>query len=113
MLFDDVAKKSDCFLNIGVVKFLELLDKDIKHGNSDFGLLGIMSVDVLGCFFSLFFFGVVIEKSDFFFDYIFNEHEQSRKDSWEVLSEFLAVDEAKSLPTCKNVSLLRISLFEL
>ena len=113
MLFDDIAKKSDSFLNIWVIEFLKLFDENIEHRNSNFSLLGIMGVDILVCFFGLFLFGVIIEKSNFLFDYVFNEHEQSGKNSWEILSEFLTVDEAKSLPTSKDIGFLRISLLKL
>jgi hypothetical protein len=60
MFFDDVAEKSNSFLDVGVVEFFQLLDEDVEHGDSDLGLLGVVGVDVLGGFFGLFFFGVVV-----------------------------------------------------
>lgn len=75
MFFDDIAKKSNCFLDVGIIEFLELFDEDIKHRNSNFGLFGIVGVDVLGCFFCFFFLGIIVEKRDFFLDNIFNKNE--------------------------------------
>lgn len=114
MLLDDVAEQTDSLLHVGVVKFFELLDEDIQHGDGDFCLLGIVGVDVLVGF-SLFLdvLCIVVELVDLLFDHVLHQDEQTGEDVVEVGSELAAVHQAQSLPSCQDVGLLRVSLLEL
>jgi len=51
MFFDDVTKKSHCFLDIRIVELFELLNENIQHRDGNLGLLSLISIDV--CVFSL------------------------------------------------------------
>lgn len=116
MISNDSAQQLYSFFNIWTIKFFQLFNENIKHGNSDFSLFSFKSVDVIKIFLGLFFvIGIgnwVIDKLEFCTDNIFNQNEQRWQNPVEVWRKLFPIDKTQSLPSCQYVCLLRISLFE-
>ena len=115
MFFDDGAKKIHSLFDIWIVEFFQLFDKDVKHRNSNFGFLSFISVDIFIIFFFIIFIFLksTVDHGNFFLNNLFNKHKQAGKNFVKIRSQVFSVDQAKSLPTSQDVSLLRISLFKL
>ena len=77
MILDDCAKKLNSFLNVWCIKFFQLFDENVKHGNGNFGFFGFKGIDVIGCIFAflLFLWGLnfTCDELDFSLDNIFNQ----------------------------------------
>jgi len=95
---------------VGSVKFFQFIHNDTQHIDGHFCFFSVIGLDIdllIIIFSSFLLVGLIV------IEHIFNQLEERRHDSRQILGEVFLHDHAESLPSGKQITLLRVSFIQL